>query len=149
MLARVRNAALLARLGLSLMATATLFAGTAAQAADRQQFDLVCTGVNSHIDYQPETTYVPVASPIRMRLSVDLKAKRWCYRDTGCAMSLPIASIDRGKIHLLSVKTPLNEVEFDLDRVTGRFARRTYTPQYGQPLVSKGRCVTASFTPLA
>ena len=130
------------------MTTSVLVSGPAAHAAQRQQFDLVCTGVNSHIDYKPQTVYAPVLAPIRMRLSVDLKGGRWCYRDTGCAMSLPVASVDRAKIHLMSVKTPLNEVEFVVDRATGRYARRTYTPQYGKPLVSEGRCVQAPFMPL-
>jgi hypothetical protein len=131
--------------GLAVMGAMT---GAAAHAADKLQFDLICTGTNAHIDFNPATTYVPVKTPIKMRLSVDLKARRWCYRDTGCTMRLPVASIEGRKIHLMSVKTPLNEVNFDLDRVTNSYVRRTFTPQYGQPLVSEGKCVGAPFTPL-
>lgn len=136
------------KLTLGLGLAAVVLAGGAAQAADRQQFDLVCSGVNSHIDFKPDTTYVPVKSSIKMRLSVDLKAGRWCYRDTGCAMRLPVASVDARTIHLEAVKTPLNTVNFDLDRATGAYVRRTFTPQYGTPLVSQGKCVAAPFTPL-
>jgi hypothetical protein len=83
-----------------------------------------------------------------MRLSVDLKSGHWCYRDAGCPMQLPIASVEGGKIHLMSVKTPLNQVTFDVNRVTGAYVRRTLTPEYGQPLLSQGKCVSARFTPL-
>jgi hypothetical protein len=149
MLFPVGSAKLAHCLAASGFAAAALLAGGMAQAADRPQFDLVCAGTNAHIDSNPQTTYEQVKAPIRMRLSVDLKAGRWCYRDTGCRMTLPIASVEGRKIRLMSVKTPLNEVNFDVDRVSGAYVRRTLTPQYGKPLVSEGRCVSARFTPLS
>jgi hypothetical protein len=108
------------------IALVALFIRTPAQAADQVRFDLLCT----------------------MRLSVDLKAKRWCYRDAQCSMTFPVASVENDTIHLLAVKTDLNEASFDIVRSTGAYKRRFFTPQYSIPMLSTGICVVAPFTPI-
>jgi hypothetical protein len=123
-------------------------AAASVQAASRSQFDLICTGTNQHIDPNTVATYVVDTTPITLRLSIDLKTKHWCYRSAGCKARLPVSSVQGDTVHLLAVKTELNEASFDVDRSTGAYVRRLYTPQYPQPMMSKGSCVTAPFTPL-
>jgi hypothetical protein len=130
------------------IALVALFIRTPAQAADQVRFDLLCTGTASHIDANATATYVVDAAPITMRLSVDLKAKRWCYRDAQCSMTFPVASVENDTIHLLAVKTDLNEASFDIVRSTGAYKRRFFTPQYSIPMLSTGICVVAPFTPI-
>jgi len=119
-----------------------------AQAADQMKFDLVCTGTATHIDADASASYVVDTSPINMRLSVDLKAKRWCYRDAQCNMTFPVASVENDTMHLLAVKTDLNEASFDVVRSTGAYSRRFFTPQYSIPMLSTGTCAIAPFTPI-
>jgi len=125
-----------------------MFASSAASAASQSRFDLICTGTNTHIDAAASPSYVTDTTPITMRLSVDLKSRRWCYRDARCSMKLPVSSIEGDELHLIAVKTDLNEANFDVDRSTGAYSRRLYTPQYSEPMLSKGTCVVAPFTPI-
>jgi len=126
-----------------------MFASVTASAASQSRFDMICTGTNMHIDTADSPSYVTDTTPISMRLSVDLKAKRWCYRDDAhCGPRLPISSIEGDKLHLIAVKTDLNEANFDIDRSTGAYSRRLYTPQYPQPMLSSGVCTVAPFTPI-
>jgi hypothetical protein len=125
-----------------------MFASIAASAATQSRFDLICTGTNMHIDAAASPSYVTDTTPISMRLSIDLRAKRWCYRDAHCSPRLPISSIEGDKLHLIAVKTELNEANFDVDRSTGAYSRRLYTPQYPQPMLSSGTCAMAPFTPI-
>ena len=125
-----------------------LFLGTAAHAAGPMRFDLVCTGTATHIDANASPSYVVDTAPIAMRLSVDLNAKRWCYRDAQCNMTFPVASVESDMVHLLAVKTDLNEASFDYNRSTGAYSRRLFTPQFSVPTLSSGACVTAPFTPI-
>jgi len=119
-----------------------------ASATSQSRFDLVCTGTNMHIDAAASPSYVTDTTPITMRLSIDLKAKRWCYRDVQCSSRLPISSVEGDKLHLIAVKTDLNEANFDVDRSTGAYSRRLFTPQYSQPMLSSGVCTVAPFTPI-
>jgi hypothetical protein len=134
------------RLEIAAVALGALFSGAEAHAADQQKFDLVCTGVASHVDANASPSYVIDTTPITMRLSVDLKAKRWCYRDTQCNMKFPIASVENDALHLMAVTTDLNEASFDVVRSTGVYKRRFFTPQYSVPMLSTGTCVVAPFT---
>jgi len=121
-----------------------------AQAASPSKFDLVCTGTNMHIDVGApnSASYVVDTSPIAMRLSIDLKAQHWCYQNTQCATRLAIASVQGDNLHLLEVKTDSNEASFVVNRTTGAYTRRLYTPRFGQPMVSSGTCIAAPFTPM-
>jgi len=136
------------RLELVAIVLGSLFLGAEARAADQMKFDLVCTGTATHIDANASASYVVDTTPMAMRLSIDLKAKRWCYRDTQCNMTFPVASVENDTVHLLAVKTDLNEASFDVSRSTGVYSRRVFIPQYSIPILSTGSCVAAPFTPI-
>jgi hypothetical protein len=123
----------------ALILTAAFIALTTspAWAAQTQQFDLVCSGT---ITTDGET------KPASSTLSVNGVTKRWCYRDSGCAMTFGIASMTPIAVQLLAVKTPLNEVNFLVDLKTEKYTETIIIPGHSKSSMS-GVCKMAPFTP--
>ncbi len=110
-----------------------------ALAASSGAFDLVCVGQAAEAD--------GAVSPFSTRLSIDRSGGRWCYRDVGCPLVLPIASAKAGKLTLLATQTPVSEVSFTVDLATGAFARSTRIPSRSQLATTEsGVCKPAPFT---
>lgn len=120
---------------------ASIAASTAVAAARPTTFDLVCKGQMTDAD--------GVAQPFSDRLSVDMRAQRWCDRQVGCPYVFPIRAQHGDRLQLLAVKTPYNEAAFDVDLKTGDFTRSTRIPDRPRsPTAAKGVCTPTAFTPL-
>ncbi len=115
-------------------------AAGAANAAESDFFDLVCTGQTVVGNGPPQQ--------FKTRLSVDLQTKRWCDQQVGCPYVFPILARHGDDLQLLAVKTSLNEAAFDVNLKTGAFTRNTRIPDRpDSPTSASGVCKRAAFTP--
>lgn len=110
----------------------------AAQAAEPDQFDLICTGTKTDIKRQQ--------SPWTLHLNVDLRNGQFCF--AGCKIASSIARVEPGVIYFIdSVRSGASSQLF-VDRGDGSISEIAIVRSVPIIARSKGTCTVGPFTPL-
>jgi hypothetical protein len=101
------------------MTAVAIFGIATSAAADDQQFDLSCIGIDRHYE---GVNGKPTDQQWKGELRIDLSAALFCY-DEDCTRILPIYSISPGVIFLQNREDGEKNDKSRLDRTTGQYTR--------------------------
>ena len=112
----------------------------AAPDLDDQQFDLACEGT---------ATTAGADAPEKLRLSIDLHFRVWCFRQNGCEEAQEVRDVNAARIVLRREHDETQDYDFAVNRISGAYTLRRIDKTAGAASTTgRGRCAKAAYTPL-